>query len=98
MSNLKGVVIDSGHGGKDVGATYNNIYESNITLNISKTMYDILKGYGIPVSMTRFEDINLSPEERVKKIQSFYGKGDDVIVISNHINAGGAEIFKCDYI
>ena len=41
--------------------------------------------------MTRTTDETLDPSVRPKKVQSFYGKGDDVIVISNHINAGGGD-------
>ena len=53
-------------------------------------MYDRFKELGIPVSITRTEDVNLDSNERPKKIQSFYGNGSNVLVISNHINAGGA--------
>ena len=37
------VVIDAGHGGSDCGATRNGIYEINITLDVSKKVYDLLK-------------------------------------------------------
>ena len=33
----------------------------------------------------------LSPTERVKRVLDAYGNSNDVIVISNHINAGGGE-------
>ena len=41
--------------------------------------------------MTRDTDITLSPKERTSKAQSFFGDGKDVIVISNHLNAGGGD-------
>ncbi len=85
------IVVDAGHGGSDPGASGNGIIEKDLTLKISKYMYDRFKELGVPVSITRDSDISLSPKERVQKIQSFYGKGEDVIVISNHINAGGAD-------
>ena len=88
---LKGVVIDPGHGGTDSGATGNNQYEKDYTLKISKYMYDRLKELGIPVTLTRDTDITLSPTDRVNKILSAYGDNPDVIVVSNHLNAGGAE-------
>ena len=47
--------------------------------------------------MTRTEDVTLNPTDRVKKVLSFYGDGKDVIVLSNHINAGGDE-FTYHYI
>ena len=52
-------------------------------------MYDLFKQNGIDVSITRNSDTTLSPTERVDKILSFYGDNEDVIIISNHINAGG---------
>lgn len=85
------IVIDPGHGGTDPGATANNIIEKDLTLKISKYMKDKLEGLGIPVSITRTTDETLSPSERVKRIKQFYGNGKDVIVISNHINAGGGD-------
>ena len=61
----------------------------DLTLDISKYMYDRFKELGVPVSLTRSGDTTLSPSERTKKAQSFYGDGKDVLVISNHLNAGG---------
>ena len=88
---LKGIVIDPGHGGSDPGAVSNNIKEKDYTLLISKYMYDRFKELGVPVSITRTSDITLSPKERVNKIKNFYGDSKDVIVISNHLNAGGGD-------
>ena len=88
---LKGIVIDPGHGGSDPGALGNDIKEKDYTLAISKYMYDRFKELGVPVSMTRTTDSTLSPSERTKKAQSFYGDGKDVLVISNHLNAGGGD-------
>ena len=88
---LKGIVIDPGHGGSDGGASGNGIKEKDYTLLISKYMYNRFKELGVPVSITRSGDITLSPKNRVKKIKGFYGDGKDVIVISNHLNAGGGD-------
>ena len=88
---LKGIVIDPGHGGSDSGAVGNGIKEKDYTLLISKYMYDRFKELGIPVSITRTSDITLSPKNRVNKIKGFYGDSKDVIVISNHLNAGGGD-------
>lgn len=41
--------------------------------------------------MTRTTDETLSPDERVSRILSAYGDNKNVIVVSNHINAGGAD-------
>ena len=87
----KKVVIDSGHGGSDSGATGNGIIEKNLTLDISKYIYDRLKELGVPVKLTRESDVDLPASERPQRVLDQYGNGKDVIVISNHINAGGAE-------
>ena len=88
---VKKVVIDPGHGGTDSGAVGNGKLEKDYTLLISKYMYDRFKDLGIPVAITRENDITLSPTERVDKILGAFGNNDDVIVISNHINSGGGE-------
>lgn len=89
--NIKGIVIDPGHGGEDFGAIGNGIYEKDYNLRISKYMYDRFKELGIPVTLTRDTDINLTPSERANKVLSAYGNSPDVIVISNHLNAGGGD-------
>ena len=89
--SLKGVVIDAGHGGVDTGATGNGIIEKNLTLDISKYMFDRFNELGIPVKMTRNADIDLGPSDRPKKVLDQFGNGRDVVVISNHINAGGGD-------
>lgn len=88
---LKGVVIDAGHGGSDPGASGNGIIEKDLTLLISKYMYDRLRELGIPVTMTRTTDETIDSTDRTNRIKNAYGTGKDVIVISNHINAGGAK-------
>ena len=88
---------DTCHGGVDGGTSANGILEKDYTLKISKYMYDRFKELGIPVSITRTGDVNLDSNERPKKIQSFYGNDSNVLVISNHINAGGGE-FTYHYI
>lgn len=88
---LKGIVIDAGHGGSDPGAVSDEIIEKDYTLLISKYMYDRFKELGVPVKLTRDTDVSLTPQERTTKAQSFFGNGKDVIIISNHLNAGGGD-------
>ncbi len=87
----KKIVIDAGHGGNDPGASGNGIVEKDYTLLISNYIYNRLKELGADVSITRMTDEALSPTERIKRILNFYGNGKDVIVVSNHINAGGGK-------
>ena len=88
---IKGVVVDAGHGGVDTGATGNGIIEKNLTLDISNYMYNRFKELGVPVQMTRTTDEELGPSVRPGRILNLFGNGKDIIVISNHINAGGGD-------
>lgn len=90
MNNYK-IIIDPGHGGTDNGASGNDIIEKNMTLAISKIMYNELKRLGIPVYITRETDETLSPTQRINRIKNAFGNDSNIIVVSNHINAGGAE-------
>ena len=87
----KRVVIDAGHGGVDSGAVSNEIVEKDLTLKISKYIKNRLDELGIESTLTRDEDITLNPTDRVNKVLSAFGNDSDVIVLSNHINAGGGD-------
>lgn len=85
------VVIDAGHGGDDSGASGNGLVEKDLTLKISKYMYEQFEKLGVPATLIRTEDETIDPTERVDRILNSYGDSSDVIVISNHINAGGGD-------
>ena len=88
---MKKVVIDAGHGGNDGGAVGNEIVEKDLTLKISKYIHERLDELGIENTLIRESDVTIEPTERVEKILEPYGGGSDVLVISNHINAGGGQ-------
>lgn len=56
----KVIYIDPGHGGKDPGAVYKDIYEKNINLDISLKLTKKLENLGATVYMTRYGDYDLS--------------------------------------
>lgn len=87
----KKVVIDPGHGGEDPGTSANGIVEKDYTLKISEYMADRLSELGIPNALTRDSDVTLDSTNRPKRAQSLFGTGNDVILVSNHINAGGGD-------
>ncbi|MBP1754065.1 MAG: cell wall hydrolase/autolysin [Firmicutes bacterium] len=80
------VVIDPGHGGKDVGATgVNGLYEKDFTLSLSRKIKDILgKEKKIKVYMTRDEDTFLSSEDKYRPKYANELKAD--LFISIHGN------------
>ena len=63
---IKTVVIDAGHGGKDVGAIGpTGLEEKTVTLDIAKMLREILEERGIQVILTRESDEFVSLERRV---------------------------------
>lgn len=82
-SNIKTIIIDAGHGGSDVGATREGIYEKDITLDISKRVEAILKKKGYDVQMTRKTDVYVGLKERVLFTEE--KKGD--LFVSIHVNS-----------
>lgn len=54
-------------------------------------MYKRFNELGIPVKITRNTDENLSRSDRLSRINNAFGNDPEVILLSNHINAGGGE-------
>ncbi len=86
----KKVVVDAGHGGNDPGALSGSLKEKDLNLQAAQYMYKRLQELGIPTTIVRNTDETLDRKERVQRILNAYGNSPDVILISNHINAGGA--------
>ena len=88
---VKGIVIDAGHGGNDPGASGNGIIEKDYNLEAAKYMNKRFNELGIPNKLTRTTDETLNSTERVRRILNAYGNDSNVIVLSNHLNAGGGD-------
>lgn len=59
-THIRRVVIDAGHGGEDSGAqSQAGLYEKDINLAVALDLRDLFEAAGIPVVMTRTEDILL---------------------------------------
>lgn len=81
--NIKTIIVDAGHGGSDVGATREGIYEKDLTLDMSKRLAAILKKKGYNVLMVRDSDVFVSLKDRVDFANT--NKGD--LFVSIHVNS-----------
>lgn len=85
------IVIDAGHGGNDSGAVGNGMLEKDYTLLIAKYLKNRFDELGVNSFLIRSTDETVSPTERVNRVLNSFGNRSDVIVLSNHLNAGGGE-------
>ena len=91
MNSKTLVIVDAGHGGIDSGAVGNGLQEKDLTLTAATYIFNRLEDLGIKAVMTRTDDEYLPKADRVKRIISLYNKDPNTLIVSNHINAGGAE-------
>ena len=85
------IVIDAGHGGADSGALGNGLQEKDYTLLIAKYLKKRFDELGVKSVLVRETDETVSPSERVNRILNAFGNTSDVLLLSNHLNAGGGE-------
>ncbi|MFA7253878.1 MAG: N-acetylmuramoyl-L-alanine amidase [Patescibacteria group bacterium] len=81
------VCLDPGHGGRDVGASYGQIYENEINLEVALKTKSILEDRGFTVYMTREDDSSVAKRDRAKYCNSV--KAD--ILVSIHHNSYQAD-------
>lgn len=91
MNNDIKIVIDAGHGGADSGALGNGLQEKDYTLLIAKYLKKRFDELGVKSVLVRETDETVSPSERVNRILNAFGNTSDVLLLSNHLNAGGGE-------
>ena len=77
------IMIDPGHGGDEPGAEYNEVFEMNINLSISKKVATRLESQGYNVVMTRDSDKTVGIYDR----PSMANEADADIFVSIHQNA-----------
>lgn len=76
------VFIDPGHGGKDNGATYLDIYEDEINLSISKKLYEKCISKNLIAYISRTDDYDLaSLYAKNRKNEDFYLKEQKISTI-----------------
>lgn len=84
-TDIKMLVIDAGHGGRDPGAVgRSGTAEKDITLNVALRLRDLIsKRLGKDVLLTRDKDVFLELEDRAK----FANKMGADLFVSIHVNA-----------
>ena len=86
LANLT-IVIDPGHGGRDPGATVmhngTQIRESDLVLDVSLRVRDLLNQAGINVSLTRERDVYVSLADRARHANQLEAD----LFVSVHANA-----------
>jgi len=55
-------------------------------------MYNRFKELGVPVAITRDSDETLTRAERLNTMRNTFENDSKVLILSNHINAGGGEV------
>lgn len=84
-------ITGASHGGSDPGASGNGIVEKEYALKIADYLNRRFNELGVNTTLVRGSDETVTPNERVNRILNAYGNSPDVLVISNHLNAGGGE-------
>jgi len=105
----KVIYVDPGHGGRDPGAIYKDIYEAPINLQISDKLVEKLEKLGAIVYMTRTGDYDISnPNAWNKKHSDLQNRVNLIekvnadLFLSIHLNADtsnkwkGAQVFYDD--
>ena len=96
---IRSVVLDTGHGGKDVGATGAalGLREKDVALALSKRIRQVLEENGIRVTMTRGGDTFIPLPGRA----AIANAGNADIFVSVHVNASRSRFmrgFECYYL
>lgn len=103
------IYLDAGHGGKDPGAYYKDVYEEDINLSITLKLKDKLESLGATIYLTRDDDYDLSNPNASLRKRSDLGNRANMINSSNadmylslHLNSSsntnwkGAQVFYDD--
>ena len=86
--SLTTIVVDAGHGGKDVGAINGKDYEKNINLQVALRLANKLREKGFKVFMTRSKDTDVTLEQRTNFATNM--KAD--LFVSIHCNSADATV------
>lgn len=80
------IIIDPGHGGKDEGACFNKVCETDYTLVLANLLKSDLENLGYKVALTRNDDIFIEKYGSDGRISRAY-KSKAKLLISLHLNS-----------
>ena len=89
---MKKIILDAGHGGRDNGASVGSAVESEITLNITLRLAEILRAFGYEVILTRENEDSTDGVEGFNKVLDIKNrveianKHPNAVFLSIHIN------------
>ena len=92
---MQKVIINPSYGGIASGKIVNNFIEKNFNLELGKALNNQLNNLGITSYLIRQEDITLTNQERLNRINNLINTNDDVIVLTLEIidtTESGAQI------
>ncbi len=87
LSGVK-ILIDVGHGGKDVGASKSGVYESNLNLMLANKLKDELLSIGATVYMTRTDNVLSTTDDKLTMLKQL--KPNYCIAIHHDSNKSSA--------
>ncbi|CAA6800742.1 MAG: N-acetylmuramoyl-L-alanine amidase (EC [uncultured Sulfurovum sp.] len=79
----KTIILDAGHGGRDVGASSKHVREKDLTLSMTLKLKNILQKMGYKVLLTRTKDKFMNLKQRTDYVYNRKGS----IFVSIHANA-----------
>lgn len=93
------IVIDPGHGGMDPGCNIGDIKESDIVLDISFKIKEVLESFGYNVILTRETKEALCEGKFIKRTDTekrvnIINRYNPILVLSIHLNEFGLEQYR----
>ena len=79
----KTIILDAGHGGRDIGASSKRVREKDLTLSMTLKLKSILKKMGYRVLLTRNKDAFMNLKQRTEYANNHRGS----LFVSIHANA-----------
>jgi N-acetylmuramoyl-L-alanine amidase len=103
------VIVDAGHGGMDGGTSIGSVLESDLALEITLKLKEVLERKGYIVTLTREDKNALCEGKFIKRVDmnkrvDIINKSNADLALSIHLNNysdskyRGAQVFYCDNI